>query len=499
MPISVLPVRDRLGVKPGRLFIDGAWRDAGVGRIDHVHPATNEIVTDIAEAGTENVNAAVAAARRAFDEGPWRRMGARERKRLLQPIVDRIYAAHEEIAHLQTLDNGMPIHFSLNARVSARNAADVFDHYAGWIDKINGETLPRYSDATNIHYMTYREPMGVVAAITPWNGPVLMFAMKVAPALACGNTVVLKPSELASLSALRLADILAEADLPPGVFNLVTGGPVTGEALSTHPDVDCVSFTGSPVVGEKIYAAGGSNMKRLSLELGGKSAALVFPDTRDVRIAARTLMGLCSTFLSGQVCSTPTRAVVHRSIVEDFVHHAREQVAEIRFGDPFDPATTSAPIISKRQLDRVGSYIESGQREGAELVFGGERPGGELAEGNWIQPALFTSVDNRMTIAREEIFGPVLSVIPFDTEEEAIAIANDSDYGLSGGLYTADLNRALRVAREMRTGSIGINGYSVVPNAPVGGLKRSGIGREGGWTTIEEFTELKTVMINLDG
>lgn len=326
------------------------------------------------------MDAAVAAARRAFDEGPWPHMAARERKRILQPIVDAIYAAEEEIAYLQTLDNGIPITFSRGSRVSGRVAADIFDHYAGWIDKITGETFPQYAGATNLHYMTFREPVGVVAAITPWNGPVMTFAMKVAPALACGNTVVLKPSELAGLAISKLADILAQSDLPAGVFNLVTGGPATGEALSTHPGVDKVSFTGSPLVGEKIMSTAGSNMKRLTLELGGKSAALVFPDTRDVRTAARNLMGLCSTFLSGQVCSTPSRALVHRSILDEFVHHAREQVREVKFGDPFDPATTSAPIISKRQLERVLGYIDLGRKEGGAAAVRGRSAGGRTCK-----------------------------------------------------------------------------------------------------------------------
>lgn len=498
MGFSVLGERDRWGVRPGRLFIDGRWVDWADARYEQVHPSTNEVVADFAEAGRAGVDAAVAAARRAFDEGPWPHMAARERKRLLQPIVEAVMAAEEEIAHLQTLDNGIPITFSRTSRIAARVAADMFDHYAGWIDKITGETFPQYTGASNMHYMTFRDPVGVVAAIIPWNGPVMTFAMKVAPALACGNTVVLKPSELAGLAASKLADILANADLPAGVFNLVTGGPVTGEALSTHPGVDKVSFTGSPVVGEKILSAAGSNMKRVTLELGGKSAALVFPDARDIRTAARNLMGLCSTFLSGQVCSTPTRALVHRSILDEFVHHAAEQAREAKFGDPFDPATTSAPIISKRQHEKILGYIASGREQGATLKFGGDRPGGALASGNWINPALFVDVDNGMKIAREEIFGPVLSVIAFDDEAEAVRIANDSEYGLSGGIYTTDLTRAFRVARAMRTGSVGINGYSVMPNSPAGGIKRSGIGREGGWTTIEEYTELKTVMLNLD-
>ena len=499
MPISLIPARDALGVRAGRLFVDGHWQDWDGARFDQIHPATNEVMTSIADAGTRGVDLAVAAARRAFDEGPWPRMRAQDRKRLLQPIVDRIYAAEEEIARLQTLDNGIPFSFSRNSRVSAKAAADIFDHFFGWIDKINGETYPLFSSASSLQYMTFREPVGVVAAILPYNGPVMTFAMKVAPALACGCAVVVKPSEYTNLAVLKLAEIIAESDLPPGVFNIVTGAAEAGAALSSHPGIDKVTFTGSPVVGEKITIASASNMKRLSLELGGKSAAIVFPDTDSVAVAATHLMGLCSTFLSGQVCSTPTRAIVHRSIMDEFLHYAAEQVKTVRFGDPFDPATTSAPIISKRQKDKILGYIESGKREGAELKFGGGTPGGELANGNWIDPVLFANVHNDMTIAREEIFGPVLSVIPFDTEDEAIRIANESEYGLAGCVYTSNVNRAFRVARAMRSGSIGVNGYASIPNAPMGGIKRSGIGREGGWPTIEAFTELKTLSFNLDG
>lgn len=499
MPISLIPIRDELNVCPGRIFFDGSWHNWDGDRFDQIHPATNEVMTSFAEAGTRGVDLAVAAARKAFDEGPWPRMRAQDRKRMLQPIVERIYAAEKEIAQLQTLDNGVPFTFSRHSRVSAKSAADIFDHFLGWTDKINGETYPQFSSASNMQYMTFREPVGVVAAILPYNGPVMSFAMKVAPALACGCTVVVKPSEYTNLAVLKLAEIIAESDLPPGVFNIVTGGAETGAALSAHAGVDKVTFTGSPIVGEKITIASVSNMKRLSLELGGKSAALVFPDTQSVETAATTLMGLCSTFLSGQMCSTPTRAVVHRSIMDEFLHHAAEQVKKVRFGDPFDPATTSAPIISKRQKTKILGYIDSGRREGAQLMFGGGTPGGDLANGNWIDPVLFANVRNDMTIAREEIFGPVLSVIPFDTEEEAIRIANDSEYGLAGCVYTANVNRAFRVARALRSGSIGVNGYASTPNAPMGGVKRSGVGREGGWPTIEAFTELKTINFNLDG
>lgn len=498
MPFSLEPIRDALGVQPGKLLIAGEWLDWDGARLDQIHPSTGEVMTTVPEAGERGVAMAVAAARQAFDSGPWPRMAAQDRKRILQPIIERIYAAEEELAKLQTLDNGIPYTFSRNTRVSAKAAADIFDHYAGWIDKLNGETYPRFSAASNMQYMTFRDPVGVAAAVLPWNGPLMTFAMKVAPALAAGCCVVVKPSEYTNLAVSRIAAIVADSDLPPGVLNLVTGAGETGAALVSHPGVDKVTFTGSPEVGEFIVRASGGNMKRLSLELGGKSAGIVFPDARSVKTAAMTLMGLCSTFLSGQVCTTPSRALVHRSVMDEFLEHAAEQVRSVRFGDPFDPTTTSAPIISPRQLSRIEGFVQAGQAEGARLVFGGDRPGGDLAQGNWLNPALFAEVDNAMSIARQEIFGPVLSVIPFETEEEAVALANDSDYGLAGAIYTTDISRAFRVGRAVRSGSIGINNYASIPNAPYGGIKRSGIGREGGWPGIEAFTELKTLTINLD-
>ncbi|WP_419913899.1 aldehyde dehydrogenase family protein [Hoeflea sp.] len=498
MLTSVAHHRERLKVGDHPHFISGKWI-AGEGEsYEQIHPSTNEVVAVFPEGDAEVVNAAVLSARKAFDEGPWPRMGARERKKILQKFVEAISAEAEDLGYLQTLDNGLPINFSLNTRVSALTASDIFDHYAGWIDKINGETYPQYTDTVNLHYHTYREPVGVVGAILPWNAPMMMFALKVAPALATGCTVVLKPSELSGICVNRLTRIVAESDLPDGVFNLVNGGPATGRAIVEHPGVDKITFTGSRAVGEWIMAEGAKTMKRVTLELGGKSAALIFPDARSVETAAKTVMGLCSTFLSGQVCSTQTRAIVHKSIVDDVLRYAREQVDTVKFGDPFDMATTSAPIISKRQAEKIMNYIRIGQEEGAELVFGGDCPGGDLSEGNWINPTLFAGVDNKMRIAQEEIFGPVLSVISFETEEEAIALANDSIYGLAGGLYTADLSRAFRVAKKMKTGAVGINGYSVMPNSPAGGVKQSGLGREGGWSTIEAFTELKTLMFNLD-
>ena len=497
MTDQVLAVRDALNVAPGRLFIGGEWFDWQGDRFDQIHPSNNQIMTSFAEAGVEGVNRAVAAARKAFDEGSWPRMPAQDRKRILQRLIDRIYAAEEELAKLQTLDNGIPYTLSRTSRVSAQAAADIFDHFAGWTDKINGETYPQFSHASNMQYMSFREPVGVVATILAWNAPLVMFAAKVGAALACGCTVVVKPSEYANLAVMRLAQIVAESDLPPGVFNIVTGAAETGAALTAHPGVDKVTFTGSAATGERILMASGQNFKRLSLELGGKSAAIVFPDAHSVPSVATSVMGLCSTFLSGQVCSTPTRALVHRSIFDEFVHHAQLQVQAVRFGDPFDAATTSAPIISRRQVDRILNLVEAGKEEGATLVFGGDKAAGTLAAGNWVNPALFVNVNNDMRVAREEIFGPVLCAIPFDTEEEAVRIANASEYGLAGCVFTTSVSRAFRVARAMRTGSIGINGYASSPNAPMGGVKRSGIGREGGWPAIEAFTELKTLSFNL--
>lgn len=497
MQFSVLPHRDALRVQPGRIYIDGTWYDGPeTPRFEQRHPATGEVVATMVDAAAQDVDRAVRAARKAFDDGPWPRWKARERRHVLQRLLRLVDTHAESLSRLQTLDNGIPLHFSLNTRVSARHCVDILDHYIGWMDKINGETYAPFTEGVDLQYLSFREPVGVVAAIIPWNAPLMMFMMKVAPALATGCTMVMKPSECASLCALRLTELIDEAGLPPGVFNLVTGGPATGEALTTHDGVDKITFTGSRLVGSRILAASGDGIKRTTLELGGKSAAIVLPDAPSVAGAAHAIMAQCSTFLAGQVCSTTSRALVHASIVDEFIAHARQQVESVRLGDPFDPATTTAPLISPRQADKVMHYITRGLEEGARLEFGGDRPGPELGAGNWVLPTLFSHVDNRMAIAREEIFGPVLAVIPFQTEEEAIAIANASIYGLAGGIYTTHIGKAFRIARAMRTGAVGINGYSVMPNAPAGGMKQSGLGREGGWSTIEAFTELKTVMVN---
>ena len=497
MTISVLPYRDELKVAEGRLYVDGQWPEASDGGTwTHVHPATNEEVAHFAVASAADVDRAVHAARRAFDEGPWPSMKGRDRKLLLRRYIDALVDNADEINRLQSLDNGLPISFSSMYQVSAAFAADIFDYHAGWVDKLTGETIPHFAGAEYFSY-TLREPVGVVAAIIPWNAPVFLFAQKAAPALATGCTVVMKPSEYASLAVIRMTELLDEEGFPPGVFNLVLGeGRSSGEALITHPMVDKITFTGSRAVGQRILAASADGIKRVSLELGGKSANLIFPDV-DVSMAAMSAMGMVSWGMSGQGCVCQTRALVDRTIYDEFVDKASTITQMITYGDPFAETTTSGPIINQRQLGRVMGYIEKGQEEGARLVFGGDRPGGDLASGNWVNPTLFADVDNKMSIAQDEIFGPVLSAIPVAGEEEAIRIANDTSYGLGAGIQTADVKRAHRVAKALRAGTVGINGFMVMPNTPFGGYKTSGLGREGGRESIEAFTETKTVDVAL--
>lgn len=499
MTLSVLPYRDRLGVRPGRVYIDGAWSDAHDGATwTHVHPATNEEVTTIAAVGEPDVARAVAAARRAFDEGPWPRLKARERKRLLQPLVESIYAHADELTMLQTLDNGLPTAFGSSYRVSGEFCADVFDHYFGWIDKISGEVFPQFSEEVPLQFTTFREPVGVVAGIQPWNAPLLQFPQKVAPALATGCCVISKPSEYASLTILRLAELIAELDLPPGVFNVVTGtGTGAGEPLITHPGIDKVSFTGSRAVGQHILRTSAATLKRVTLELGGKSPGIVFPDAPSLEAAADGIAGPVYYGLSGQVCSAQTRALVHHSIYDEFLDQLAMRARAVRHGDPFDPATTSGPMINKPQVQKVNDFISRGVDQGGRLVFGGDRPGGELADGNWVNPTLIVDVEHGNDIVREEVFGPVLVAIPFQDEAEAIAVANATDYGLAAGLYTRDIARAHRVTRALRAGAVGVNGYSFMPNSPFGGFKTSGLGREGGRASIDAFTEVKTMITNL--
>lgn len=502
MTMTVLAERDRLGVRPGKLLIDGEWVEASDGGTwDQVNPATNEVVTSFAVGSAADVDRAVRAARRAFDEGPWPRTSAKERKAVLQRAVSLIAQHGDELNRLQTLENGLPISFSSMSLVSSEMAAGIFDHHAGWIDKLCGSTYPSYEPSPighQVQMLSFREPVGVVAAIIPWNAPMMLFAQKVAPALATGCTVVVKPSEYAVLTSLRLSELLEEAGVPAGVVNLVPGpGDPTGEALITHPGVDKITFTGSRAVGQRILAASGQRITRVTLELGGKSPSLVFDDAESVPGAAMMAMGNVSMGLSGQGCVCQTRALVQRSVYDEFLEAAAGLTGMVTYGDPFDAGTTSGAIINQRQLDRVLGFIERAPGEGARLVAGGDRPGGDLAGGNFVNPTLFADVDNTMTITREEVFGPVLVAMPFDDEAEALALANDTDYGLGAGVYTSNIGRAFRVARALRAGTVGVNDYMIMPNTPFGGFKTSGLGREGGWDSIVAFTEVKSVVVGL--
>jgi aldehyde dehydrogenase (NAD+) len=495
MVASIKPHRDELGLTDGSLLIDGQWVPAADGQVwNHSHPATGEEVGSFPIAGHADVDAAVQAARRAFDEGPWPRTRAGERVKLLHRIAELIRVHGDELLKLQALDNSVPLSFSSVYATSADFVADCFDHHAGWIDKLAGETLPPYQGGDHL-VMTLREPVGVVGAIIPWNAPLLLFAQKVAPALAAGCTIVLKPSEYATFAVLRLARLIEEAGLPAGVLNIVTGpGDPTGTALINHPMVNKLSFTGSRAVGRLIMIAAADGFKRVSLELGGKSPAVVFADA-DVPTAAAITMGTVTLGLSGQVCVAQTRALVHRERVDEFLGMADMIAGMVSYGNPFDAATTSSPIINTRQMDRVLSLIEKGQEEGATLVSGGTRADGDLASGNFVKPTLFTDVSNDMSIAREEIFGPVLSVIPFSDEDEAVKIANDTQYGLGATVWTTDIRRAMRMTKAIRAGTIGINGFQIEPHAAFGGYRQSGLGREGGRAAFEAYTELKTVLL----
>lgn len=496
MALTMQPHREAAGITTGRLFIDGQWCPSDTGATwTHYHPATGEAIGEFASGSAADVDAAVAAARRAFDSGVWSAARVGQRVAVLNRYADLLREHADELRALQALDNSVPLSFGAVYASSVEGCADIFAHHAGWADKVGGQTLPPYQGGDHLA-MSFREPVGVVAAILPWNGPFLLFAQKVAPALAAGCTVVVKPSEYCTFSILRMVELLTLAGLPDGVLNVVTGpGDPVGEALITHQDVDKVSFTGSRAVGKRIVAASADNLKRVSLELGGKSPALVFDDA-NVGLAAATVVGSVAMGLSGQACVANSRALVHRSVYDEFLEAAKGMATAMTYGDPFDTGVLAAPLINEKQLERVLGYIEQGKQEG-ELVCGGARLDGDLAAGNFVNATIFSNVDNSATIAQEEIFGPVLAVVPFSDEDEAIALANDTDYGLGAGVFTADAQRTFRVARAVRAGTVGINGFQIEPHLPFGGFKQSGLGREGGRAAIESYTELKTVLLPL--
>lgn len=478
---------------PDRLYIGGEWVGSRSGAtLATRHPATGAVLAEVAAAGAEDVDAAVQAARRAFDEGAWVGMDAADRALLLWRISDAMEARKDELVRLEVLDNGKRIR---EAEIDVRDAIDAFRYYAGWTTKLHGDTLPVRGNVLNY---TLREPVGVVGAIIPWNFPLLMAAWKVAPALACANTVVLKPAEQTPLTALELASIAHEAGLPAGVLNVVTGfGETAGAALVRHPGVDKIAFTGSTAVGRIIMQEAAGTLKKVSLELGGKSPNIVFEDA-DLEAAARgAYTGIF--YNSGQCCTAGSRLLVHETVHQALVDKLVERAAKVQPGDPFDPKTRFGPLISQDQMERVLGYIEAGRAEGAELRTGGKRAlfGGQ-EQGYWVEPTIFDRVRPEATIAREEIFGPVLAVTPFADEDEAVRIANETVYGLAAGVWTTDVKRAHRVAKRLNAGTVWINTYHPLDAAsPFGGYKQSGYGRELGAYALDLYTQIKSVWVDL--
>jgi acyl-CoA reductase-like NAD-dependent aldehyde dehydrogenase len=472
------------------LLIGGVWTPGRAGEtITTLNPATETALCAVALADEADVDQAVRAARKAFDDGVWSGMAPGERARLLWRIAELIDRDVETLAMLITLDNGKPL---TEARGEAASAAEIFRYYSGWPTKLFGETNPANPGMMS---MTVREPLGVCALIVPWNGPVASPAWKIAPALACGNTVVLKASEVTPLAALKLGDILLEAGVPAGVVNIVVGtGVVAGAALTSHPMVDKISFTGSTAVGMEIQRVAAATMKRVSLELGGKSACIVFDDA-DLENAVTSLAaGIFKN--QGQLCIAASRMFVHERLYDAFSERLSQLAHGIRLGDPLAPETTMGPLVSKTQYDRVMGYIALGKEGGGSVRAGGAR--GPQAQGYFVQPTVFAGMDNGMRVAREEIFGPVATLIPFRDEEDVVRQANDTPYGLAAGVFTRDLGRAHRVSRRLKAGSVWVNCYNAVsPMAPFGGFKQSGVGRELGRYGLEAYTEVKTIAIKL--
>jgi acyl-CoA reductase-like NAD-dependent aldehyde dehydrogenase len=476
---------------PKKLLIGGKWVPAKSGKtFEVINPANEEVIALVAEGDKEDVNEAVKAARKAFEDSKWASLNPHQRARLLFKVADLVEKNAEQFAELETLDNGKAIFESKNIDVPI--TAEVFRYYAGWTTKIYGETNPSDPGVFNF---TLREPVGVCGQIIPWNFPLLMASWKLAPALACGNTCILKPAEQTPLSALRLGELMLEAGIPDGVVNIITGfGPTAGGALASHMDVDKIAFTGSGEVGKEILKASASNLKRVSLELGGKSPNIIFPDA-DVNSAVfGSMMGI---FLNGgQVCCAGSRIFVQENMYDQFTDSLTTMAKGVTLGDPFDPNTRMGPLVSKEQHDRVMGYLKVGKDEGAKASVGGDK--GPQERGYFVQPTVLTGVKNNMRIAREEIFGPVAAAIPFKDENDAVLQGNDTTYGLAAAVWTKDISRALTVARKLKAGTVWINTYGALdPISPFGGYKQSGFGRELGKHAIELYTQIKSVMAKL--
>jgi aldehyde dehydrogenase (NAD+) len=479
----------KVKVRQTKMLIDGKWVNSTSGRtFETINPATGDVIAHVAEGEAADIDKAVKAARRAFEKGPWRKMSARERGRLLYKLADLVEENKRELAALETLDNGKPLSDSMAADLPL--VIDCYRYYAGWADKIEGKTIP-----INGPYFCYtrHEPVGVAGQIIPWNFPLLMQSWKWGPALAAGCTVVLKPAEQTPLSALRVGELAMEAGFPDGVVNIVPGfGETAGAAIASHMDIDKVAFTGSTEVGKLVMkAAAESNLKRVTLELGGKSPNIVFADADIDQAVEGSHFALF--FNQGQCCCAGSRLFVEQKVHDEVVEKMVKRVRKTKVGDPFDAATTQGPQVSQEQFDKVMGYIESGRKSGARMLAGGGRVG---KKGYFIEPTVFADVKDEMPIACEEIFGPVMSIIPFKDLDDVVQRGNKTFYGLAAAVWTRDVKKAHRVAAELKAGTVWVNCYDVFDAAaPFGGFKMSGMGRELGEYALRNYTEVKTVTV----
>ncbi len=482
--------------QPKKLLINGKWVDAANGKtFPVVNPATGEVIAQVAEGTAEDIDRAVKAARQAFENGPWSKITVSDRSKLIWKLADLLEANLEEFAELESLDNGKPINVARVADVPL--AVDLLRYMAGWATKIEGSTIPisvPYDPGSKYLAYTQREPVGVVGQIIPWNFPLLMAAWKLGPALAAGCTIVLKPAEQTPLSALRLGELICEAGFPDGVVNIIPGyGETAGAALAAHPDVDKVAFTGSTEVGKLIVQAAAGNLKKVTLELGGKSPNIVFKDI-DLETA---IPGAANAifFNHGQCCCAGSRLYVEESVFDKVIEGVAEKAKKIKLGPGLDPTTDMGPLVSDEQLDRVCGYLQSGFSEGAKAVTGGQKVGDK---GYFVEPTVLVNTNQKMKVVQEEIFGPVVTAIPFKEIDELLPIANDSIYGLAAGIWTKDISKAHSLASKLRAGTVWINCYNIFDAAlPFGGYKQSGWGREMGREALENYTEVKSVCVKL--
>jgi aldehyde dehydrogenase (NAD+) len=456
-----------------------------------VNPATGETIAEVAEAGKEDLDKAVAAARAAFESGPWAAMKPRQRGRILMRAADLLLSRADDFGKVETQDNGKPIFEA--AKIDMPAAAECLSYFGEYADKLYGDTFPGRTDA---FLLTLREPIGVVGAITPWNFPLLQAMWKIAPALALGNAIVLKPASVTPLTALMLAELFAEAGLPPGAFNVIPGpGAVIGQAMALHAGIDKISFTGETETGKSILRAAAGTVKRVSMELGGKSPNVVFADA-DLDAAARGAINAIF-YGKGELCSAGSRLLVEESIHDALMEKVVERAKKMAPGDPLDPKTRLGSLVSEKQRENVARYVESGRKEGAKVVAGGNAASVN-GKGAFFEATVFDGVTPQMTIAREEIFGPVLATLTFKNEAEAVAIGNGTIYGLAAAVWTRDIKKALRTAKALKAGTVWVNAYNFYdPGLPFGGYKESGFGRERGHYALEEYTQVKSIWVDL--